>query len=125
VNEGVTKKERKDSDVGPKKQHIEDGEGEDEDDKHVERPRRPTMSTRRISVSDERPIQRQYSNGSPTQRRTVSKDQSYFDSKLQKGKDAAKSENDTKTNFGDYRDSAVFSEDGQSPPGNLSCWRLC
>jgi len=117
VSEGITKKERKDSDAGPKKEHNEDDEGEEQEDKHME-------SARRVSIPGSRPIQRQYSNGSPTSRRTMSKDQSYFDSKPPKSRDASERERDTKPNFGDYRESAVFSEDGQSPLGNKSCLRL-
>lgn len=114
MSEGIARKERKGSDGGPKKEHNEDDDGEDEDDKRM-------GGTRRVSESGNRPIQRQHSNGSPTLKRTGSKDQSYFDSKPPKGREPSEHQKDTRLSFGDYRESAVFSEDGQSPLGNLSC----
>jgi hypothetical protein len=111
VSEGITKKERKNSDPGPKKEREDDEEGED--DKHMD-------GRRRVSDAGSRHIQREYSNGSPESRRTVSKDQGYFDSKPLKARETSDREKDTRRNFGDYRDTAVFSEDGHSPLGNLS-----
>jgi hypothetical protein len=113
VGEGNTKKERNDSDAGPKKEHHEDDDGEDGDDKHME-------GTKHISDSGNRHLQRKYSNGNPELRGTGSKDQSYFDSKSPKGREALEREKYTRPNFGEYRETAVFSEDGHSPLGNIS-----
>jgi hypothetical protein len=77
--------------------------------------------TRHIPDSGNRHVQRKYSNGSPELRRTGSKDQSYFDSKSPKGREALEREKHTRPNFGEYRETAVFSEDGHSPLGNISC----
>ncbi len=111
VGEG-TKKERKDSDVGAKKEYIEE-DGEDEDDKQMN-----GAAEMRDPVS--RHLQRAYSNGSPDFRRTESKGQGYFDTKANasKGGDASERDKDQRQNFGEYRESAVFSEDGHSPLGN-------
>jgi hypothetical protein len=117
VSEGTTKKERKDSDAGPKKEHNEDDDWEDQDDKHME-------GARRVSDHGKRPLQRQYSNGSPTFNRAESKDQSYFDSKPPKAREVSEREKNQLPSFSEYRESAAYCEDARSPLGNLSCQRL-
>jgi hypothetical protein len=112
VSEGITKKERKDSDGGPKKELNEDDDGEDQDDKHME-------GTRRVSDYGKRPLHRHNSNGSPTLSKAESKEQSYFDSKPPKRREVSGREKNGPSNFGEYRESAVFSEDGHSPLGNF------
>jgi hypothetical protein len=109
-----TKKERKDSDVGAKKEH-EDDDGEDEDDKHPD-------GAGQLVDTGTRHIQRPYSNGSREIRRAESKGRSYFDTKstIPKGREASEREKDQRQSFRDYRESAVFSEDGHSPLGNSS-----
>lgn len=115
VGEGITKKERKDSDVGPKREHNEGDDGEDEGDKHMD-------GAGELRDTGSRDIQRTYSSSMPELRKAESRRQSYFDSKstVPKERDASEREKDQKPNFGEYRESEVFSEDGQSPLGNLS-----
>ncbi|KAH8777964.1 fungal-specific transcription factor domain-containing protein, partial [Hyaloscypha sp. PMI_1271] len=108
VSEGTTKKERKDSDAGPKKEHNEDDDWEDQDDKHME-------GARRVSDHGKRPLQRQYSNGSPTFNRAESKDQSYFDSKPPKAREVSEREKNQRPSFSEYRESAAYCEDARSP----------
>jgi hypothetical protein len=113
--EGITKKERKDSDVGPKKEHNEDDDGEDEGDKHME-------GAGELRDNGSRDLQRTYSSSIPELRKAEPRRQSYFDSKstVPKDIDASEREKDQKPTFREYRESVVFSEDGQSPLGNLS-----
>jgi hypothetical protein len=114
VGEGSTKRERKNSDAGPKKEFNEDDDGEDDDDKQSE-------CTRQALDTGNRLLQRKVSNGSPELRRMGSKDHSYFDSNSPKGRDAPERGKDIRPSFGEYRESAGFSEDGHSPLGILSC----
>jgi hypothetical protein len=113
VGEGITKRERKNSDAGPKKEFNEDDDGEDDDDKQSE-------GTRHVLDTGNRLLQRKFSNGSP-ELRMGSKDQSYFDSNSPKGREAPEQGKDMRPSFGEYRERVVFSEDGHSPLGILSC----
>jgi hypothetical protein len=115
VGEGSTKKERKYNDVSAKKEHTEDDDGEDEDDKHMD-------GIGEVRDPGSRHAPQAYSNGSPDLRRTESKGPSYFDTKANasKGREASEREKDQIQSFADYRESAVFSEDGHSPLGNSS-----
>lgn len=110
MGEGITKRERKNSDAGPKKESNEDDDGEDDDDKQIE-------GTRQVLDTGNRLLQRRLSNDSPELRRMGSKDQSYFDSNSPKGREAQERGKDMRPSFGEYRESAVFSEDGHSPLG--------
>jgi hypothetical protein len=114
VGDGITKRERKNSDAGPKKEFNEDDDGEDDDDKQSE-------GTRQVLDTGNRLLQRKFSNSSPELRRMVSKDLSYFESNSPKGREAPERGKDIRPSFGEYRETAVFSEDGQSPLGILSC----
>jgi hypothetical protein len=113
VGDGITKRERKNSDAGPKKEFNEDDDGDD-DDKQSE-------GTRQVLDTGNHLLQRKSSNGSPELRRMVSKDQTYFDSNSPKGREAPERGQDMRPSFGEYRETAVFSEDGHSPLGISSC----
>ncbi len=114
MGEGIAKRERKNSDAGPKKEFNEDDDGEDDDDKHSE-------GTRQVLNTGNRILQRKNSTGSPELRRMGLKDQSYFDSNSPRGREAPERGKDMRPSFGEYRESAVFSEDGHSPLGILFC----
>ena len=109
------KRERKDSGISPKDEHDDD-DGDEEYDKHMGRRRDSRHNGRNH-------MQREYSNGNPESRRTGTKEHGYFDSNSNQAQARGSSGRDQfqKPTFRDYRETAVFSDDGNSPSGNLPC----
>lgn len=123
-NNNARKRERREVDT-PRKRSNDEDDGEDEDDKDIENTTGDMRERHTPAAS-----RQSYSNPSPEFRRTDLKTQSYFDSNpnAQPLTLSRKNTSDEKrasgSNFVDYRETAVFSDDGPSPMGMPNFGRL-
>ena len=114
--EGNTKRERKEGDNGSRREHDDEEEEEEEDRRSID-----GIAARRENAHAQRPSQGSYSSGSPDLKRAETKQQNYstYNPSPPKRQDAHGIGKGSGS-FRDYRDSAVFSDEAQSPIGMLN-----
>ncbi len=113
--DGSVKRERKESDIGARRDNDED-EDDEEDNKIMDE-----NATRRQNGHQNRPSQNSYARAGTELKRTGSRQQGYFHQSPSGPirQNTAGSGKERSSNVVDYRDSAVFSDEAQSPVGTL------